>query len=209
MRKLVCLLAVVGLLAGCAPAAGLYQSDIAGPMSEATFEPAGTSLPLSGGILGGLRVGVLAAMAWPQDSDADFESSTLEFDAIIQLDLPLMLGLDVRAGMMTYEQDAGAGKLDMIPVSVMLTYRIDVQVAAVYIGLGAAFVFDDLKEVSGVDADDAVGFKAAVGANFNLGAKCTLGVDVSYLLAKADLSGAEDVDLDNVAAGVTFTYRFF
>ena len=214
MKKALLFVLMVGVAAaGCAPGAAFYDHDIVEPAGEVSMMPAtGGTVEVSSLGPVAIKLGALVSMAWPQGDDVDWESSTFQVDAILQVDLPMNLGLDARVGFLTYEADVGSEELDINPVSLMLTYRFDVmpETAQLYIGLGLAFLFNDLSEASSADLDDAVGFKAALGATFNLHQKFALGIDVSYLTASADTEGLadEEWDMDNVTAGVSFLFRF-
>ena len=214
MRRAIVFVLLAGFAAaGCAPGAALQEDFTADPAETVAMMP-----PMTGAVevssLGpvGIKLGALVSAAWPQDDEFDFESTAFQVDAIMQLDLPMNLGLDLRVGFLTYEADVGSEELDIMPVSLMVNYRFDVmpETAQIYFGLGVAFLFNDLGEAGSADLDDAVGFKAALGFNYNLHQRFAIGVDASYLTASADTSSLPDEEwsLDNVAIGIAFLGRF-
>jgi opacity protein-like surface antigen len=213
MKRAIVVVLLAGLVAvGCVPGAAIYEDGIVNPAEQDV-----AMMPVGGGTvqlaeLGPVtfRLGALISAAWPQDDEFDFESTTFQLDALFQADLPMNLGIDARVGFLTYEADEGTEEVDTYPVSVMLTYRFGLgDMGNIYIGMGVAYLFNDLEDASG-DLDDAVGFKAALGANFTVVDKFAIGVDASYLTASADTDDLVDEEwtMDNVTLGVAFMFRF-
>ena len=219
MRKALLFVLLAGLAAaGCAPGAGLYEDEFVDPAEQVAMMPAvgGTVQLAEDGILSGLRAGVLVSMAFPQDDeDLDWESTSLLVEGVLQFQVPMGLGLDARVGFMTYESEAGGDDLEVMPVSVMLTYNKGLlpDKVALYFGLGLAFLFNDIEEAAEVDSvDDAVGLKAALGVNISVGQHLTIGIDASYMHAVADFDFSsipdEEFDIDNAAVGISIMGHF-
>jgi hypothetical protein len=209
LRHPICLAAPFAVfVAGCACVSANVPART--ELREATASPAAaraTAAPLFAAGGGAPRTGYIGAGLqglFPSDSAL---SSGLGFDVNYTANIAERFSVEISLGRAAYDvEGAGPGtEFTAVTLGALAQVGMPFGAARWYAGGGLAYWMNDLSGAP-VEADDSVAWVVAGGADLPIATSGNLCIELRYILAEADLSVGDPLDLD--AFGVRANYVF-
>jgi hypothetical protein len=120
--------------------------------------------------------------------------------------LSMELGLGLWQYSVTHAGDDGS--LNSISFGGLAQYGRGYGAIKWYLGVGLAYLVNELSGVSAVDADDSLAFLLAAGTDIPLSARGSLCIEVRGMLATAELSDGSDLDLTAPALRLNYVFLY-